>query len=69
MFQYSLRICILCLCCQGMFRWQFRSRVRITLMGKNIQDPPIELHDQQLLHPENRYAPCVTAKIKSEVKL
>uniref|UniRef100_A0A6A7FUK4 NAD kinase 2, mitochondrial n=1 Tax=Hirondellea gigas TaxID=1518452 RepID=A0A6A7FUK4_9CRUS len=40
---------------KGMFRWQFRSRIRITLIGDQVNEPPVELHDQQLLCPENRY--------------
>jgi len=41
--------------CKGQFRWLFRKRIRITLIGERIYDPPIELHDQQLHHPENRF--------------
>lgn len=40
---------------KGKFRWTFRSRIRVTLIGENIFKPPVELHDQQLLHPEYRY--------------
>ncbi|XP_064112115.1 NAD kinase 2, mitochondrial-like isoform X2 [Macrobrachium nipponense] len=40
---------------KGKFRWTFRSRIRVTLIGDNIYKPPVELHDQQLLHPEYRY--------------
>ncbi|XP_047496636.1 NAD kinase 2, mitochondrial-like [Penaeus chinensis] len=40
---------------KGKFRWTFRSRIRVTLIGENIYRPPVELHDQQLLHPEYRY--------------
>jgi len=40
---------------KGQFRWLFRKRLRITLIGERIYDPPIELHDQQLHHPENRF--------------
>ncbi|ROT72402.1 hypothetical protein C7M84_009207 [Penaeus vannamei] len=40
---------------KGKFRWTFRSRIRVTLIGENIFRPPVELHDQQLLHPEYRY--------------
>ncbi|KAL7633773.1 UNVERIFIED_CONTAM: hypothetical protein RMT77_015727 [Armadillidium vulgare] len=39
----------------GKFRWTFRKRIRVTLFGENIYDPPVELHSQQLRHPENRY--------------
>lgn len=37
------------------FEWQFRQRIRITLESENSYDDPIELHDQQLLHPEYRF--------------
>ncbi|KAF2367281.1 NAD kinase [Trinorchestia longiramus] len=40
---------------KGMFRWQYRTRIRVTLRGKDIYRSPIELHDQQLLNPEYRY--------------
>jgi len=40
---------------RGHFRWLFRKRIRVTLIGENIYDPPIELHDQQLQHPEYRF--------------
>ncbi|CAL4082936.1 unnamed protein product, partial [Meganyctiphanes norvegica] len=40
---------------QGKFRWMYRSRIRVTLTGEDIFQPPIELHDQQLMHPEYRY--------------
>lgn len=44
-------ICML-LTYQGEFDWRFRSRIRITLFGENIFDPPVELHEQELLNPE-----------------
>ena len=40
---------------QGKFKWQFRSRIRITLIGENIYEPPVELHEQQLQQMEHRY--------------
>lgn len=40
---------------KGKFKWQFRQRIRITLEGETAADDPIELHDQQLEHPEYRY--------------
>ncbi|XP_076069921.1 NAD kinase 2, mitochondrial isoform X2 [Oratosquilla oratoria] len=40
---------------KGKFRWTFRRRIRITLVGEKIYEPPVELHDQQLLYPEYRY--------------
>merc|ERR1711990_1162456 len=41
----------------GNFRWFFRKRLRITLIGdqKKINQTPIELNDQQLQYPEYRY--------------
>ncbi len=33
---------------QGKFRWLFRKRVRVTLIGDKIYKSPTELHDQQL---------------------
>lgn len=40
---------------KGDFEWTFRQRIRITLEGENAMDDPIELHNQQLLHPEFRF--------------
>ena len=40
---------------QNQFRWKYRQRIRITLSGVNAMDDPIELHDQQLKHPEFRF--------------
>ncbi|KAF4522810.1 hypothetical protein B566_EDAN008071 [Ephemera danica] len=51
--------------CKGQFDWNFRSRIRITLVGDHIFDPPIELHDQQLLHPEYRFFDCLQEQHKS----
>jgi NAD+ kinase len=41
----------------GHFRWFFRRRLRITLIGDNgeIYESAIELHKQQLQYPEYRY--------------
>lgn len=44
---------------EGKFRWTFRRRIRITLCGESVFDPPIELHDQQLSHPEYRFFDCL----------
>ncbi len=44
---------------QGKFRWLFRKRIRITLIGEEIFEPPVELHDQQLQHPEYRFEDCL----------
>ncbi|CAB3368453.1 Hypothetical predicted protein [Cloeon dipterum] len=49
----------------GDFHWTFRTRVRITLVGSNVFQPPIELHDQQLLHPEYRFFDCLQEQHKS----
>ncbi|EFX80504.1 hypothetical protein DAPPUDRAFT_318645 [Daphnia pulex] len=40
---------------QGKFRWLFRKRIRVTLIGDKIYDVPVELHDQQLNKLENRF--------------
>nr|CAH0107167.1 unnamed protein product [Daphnia galeata] len=40
---------------QGKFRWLFRRRIRVTLIGDKIYDVPVELHDQQLNQLENRF--------------
>lgn len=37
------------------FTWNFRQRIRITLESENADDEPVELHNQQLLHPEYRF--------------
>ncbi|KAG1714008.1 NAD kinase 2, mitochondrial [Nymphon striatum] len=42
----------------GKFTWSWRQRIRIHMQGKNAFDPPIELHDQQLLYPEYRFIDC-----------
>ena len=41
----------------GRFRWYFRRRARITLTGdpEKINQPPVELKEQQLQYPEYRY--------------
>lgn len=39
----------------GQFEWQYRQRIRVTIEGQNAFDDPIELHDQQLMHPECRF--------------
>lgn len=41
----------------GKFRWFFRNRLRITLIGDSskINQTPLELHNQQLYYPEYRY--------------
>jgi len=48
----------------GQFRWFFRKRLRITLIGdKNkIQQIPVELHEQQLEYPEYRYMDVMNEK-------
>ncbi|KAK8736922.1 hypothetical protein OTU49_004725, partial [Cherax quadricarinatus] len=40
---------------KGKFRWTFRSRIRVTLIGDDIYKPPVELHAQQLHYHEYRY--------------
>lgn len=37
------------------FQWRMRQRIRVTVEGENANDEPIELHDQQLQHPEYRF--------------
>ncbi|XP_059473912.1 NAD kinase 2, mitochondrial [Neocloeon triangulifer] len=49
----------------GHFHWTFRTRVRITLVGSDVFQPPIELHDQQLLHPEFRFFDCLQEQLPS----
>jgi len=46
----------------GQFRWFFRKRLRITLIGDSakIQQIPVELHEQQLQYPEYRYMDLMT---------
>ena len=41
----------------GKFRWFFRKRLRITLIGDpaKINQIPVELHEQQLQYQEYRY--------------
>lgn len=39
----------------GNFRWVYRQRIRVSIKGESSMDPPAELHNQQLLHPEFRY--------------
>ena len=50
---------------QGKFRWLFRRRLRVTLIGEKIYEIPIELHDQQLQHRENRFIDCLQEQHKS----
>jgi NAD+ kinase len=49
----------------GEFRWTFRRRIRISLIGESVFQPPIELHDQQLSHPEYRFFECLQEQHKS----
>ena len=44
---------------KGKFRWLFRKRVRVTLIGDKIYESPTELHDQQLNQLENRFMDCL----------
>jgi len=46
----------------GKFRWFFRKRLRITLIGDplKINQAPLELNDQQLQYPEYRYMDLMT---------
>lgn len=43
----------------GKFRWRRRQRIRITMTGENVYEPPVELHDQQLMYPEYRFMDCL----------
>lgn len=52
----------------GDFKWLNRRRIRITLIGERVYDPPIELHDQQLLHPEYRFFDCIQEQHRSAQK-
>lgn len=42
----------------GNFKWKWRQRIRVTLVSEHAEDPPIELHDQQLQYPEYRFLDC-----------
>jgi len=46
----------------GNFRWFFRKRLRITLIGDSVKinQTPVELNDQQLQYPEYRYMDLMT---------
>lgn len=44
---------------KGEFRWMYRHRIRVTLVGEHAFDQPIELHDQQLKYPEYRFLDCI----------
>lgn len=50
-------------CCtfspQGAFEWRFRSRIRVTLCGERIHEPPIQLHEQELLEPDRKFSDCM----------
>lgn len=50
---------------KGDFEWTFRQRIRITLEGENAMDDPIELHNQQLKHPEFRFLELETPSLKA----
>ncbi|CAG7629566.1 unnamed protein product [Allacma fusca] len=50
---------------EGKFKWTFRRRIRVTLIGENVYDKPVELHDQQLQHPEFRFFDCLQEQLKS----
>ncbi|XP_071448465.1 NAD kinase 2, mitochondrial isoform X1 [Hetaerina americana] len=52
----------------GDFKWLHRKRIRITLIGDRVFDPPIELHDQQLLHPEYRFFDCIQEQHNSALQ-
>lgn len=48
----------------GHFRWFFRRRLRITLIGDQdkINENPCELHNQELVYPEYRYVDFLQEK-------
>ncbi|ODM94814.1 NAD kinase 2, mitochondrial [Orchesella cincta] len=50
---------------EGKFLWTFRRRIRITLTGECVFEPPVELHDQQLAHPEFRFFDCLQEQHQS----
>lgn len=50
---------------KGHFRWNWRQRLRITLIGEHAYEPPVELHDQQLLYPEYRFMDCLQEQHRS----
>ena len=47
-----------------LFRWFFRRRLRITLIGDQdkINENPCELHNQELVYPEYRYVDFLQEK-------
>jgi NAD+ kinase len=49
----------------GHFKWKFRQRIRVILEGEHAFDEPIELHNQQLRHPEYRFLELETQKIEN----
>jgi NAD+ kinase len=57
---------------QGQFEWMFRKRIRITLSGKDVNSPPIELHAQRLNCYELRFFEdlphCLDGKKLDEVE-
>ncbi|CAG0914149.1 unnamed protein product [Notodromas monacha] len=40
---------------RGKFQWMFRKRIRVTVSGKDVNSPPIELHAQRLNCYELRF--------------
>lgn len=48
----------------GEFKWKFRSRIRITMKGKEIFQSPTELHEQEMLEPQHRFFDYMTEQEK-----
>lgn len=54
---------------QDKFQWKMRQRIRVTVEGENADDEPIELHDQQLQHPEYRFLDLESRTIEETTEL
>src|SRR6218665_123334 len=40
---------------EGVFRWYWRQRIRLTAYGRNAGDVPVDLYKQQMPFPEFRF--------------
>ncbi|XP_074640490.1 NAD kinase 2, mitochondrial-like isoform X1 [Tubulanus polymorphus] len=58
----------------GKFKWLFRQRIRIKVSGAHENDEPVELYEQELYNPENRFVEHVreneeTSKVAASKKV